>query len=669
MKKETRIITKTLIDIIIVFSIILAFNNPVKAANGQDVYESLLTNNENEATSSGNAIHAQYVSNLMTKSAFWKSQAKSVDKVLMSLDEIKKLNQNIVDASGTKVYDLETIQKPLKTTTVEKFEKEGELRQLYADGKKINQQEYITKFENALQTSEFPDGTERGKKVYYAVVTKRADMKCWPTDEVIGYSKSDPDDESESYALNVNEPVVIRDVCVVDGKIFYYCQGKVCSGWINAENLAVCSSKRDWTNSWKIDISKKDFLVVLQDKITLESSILQPDTSDVRLMLGTILKLVPKSSIPQNLGERGTWNNYVVYLPTRDKNGKYVRQYALISEHYNVSCGFIPMTQANILNVAFSCLGNRYGWGAMLGAMDCSAYTRAIYECFGLVLPRNTTWQQNTPGKVKDVSKMSDIEKQKYLETVPAGSLLYFTGHTMMYVGSYEGRAYVINAAGSLSDSEGAINVKSQYSIILNPLTVRRGSGKTWLNNISAVLSIVKPEFIQEKKKPKNVKLKTTSYTYNGKTRKPEIIATDSNGKTISSNNYTISYKNNKNVGIATAKVTFKGDYEGTKELTFKIKPKGTSLKKLSAGKKKFKATWKKQKTQTSGYEIQYSTNKNFKSGNKKVKIKNNKTTSSNIKKLKAKKKYYVRARTYKNVNGNKICSDWSNSKSVKTKK
>ena len=90
MKKETRIITKTIIAIIIGFCIMIAFNNPVKAANGQDVYESLLTNNENEATSSGNAIHAQYVSNLMTKSAFWKSQAKSVDKVLMSLDEIKK---------------------------------------------------------------------------------------------------------------------------------------------------------------------------------------------------------------------------------------------------------------------------------------------------------------------------------------------------------------------------------------------------------------------------------------------------------------------------------------------------------------------------------------------------------------------------------------------------
>ena len=95
---------------------------------------------------------------------------------------------------------------------------------------------------------------------------------------------------------------------------------------------------------------------------------------------------------------------------------------------------------------------------------------------------------------------------------------------------------------------------------------------------------------------------------------------------------------------------------------------KGTSLNKVSAGKKKFKASWKKQKTQTTGYELQYATNSKFTSG-KKIKIKNNKTASSTIKKLKAKKKYYVRIRTYKNVNGNKICSAWSSSKSVKTKK
>ena len=165
------------------------------------------------------------------------------------------------------------------------------------------------------------------------------------------------------------------------------------------------------------------------------------------------------------------------------------------------------MTQANILDVAFSCLGNRYGWGSMLGAMDCSAYTRAIYQCFGLDLPRNTTWQQKTPGKVKDLSKLSETEKQKYLETVPAGSLLYFTGHTMVYVGSEAGRAYVINSAGSLSNSDGVLNVRRMYSVILNPLTARRGSGKTWLSSINSVLTIVPPEYIKGKQNISNTKI------------------------------------------------------------------------------------------------------------------------------------------------------------------
>ena len=40
-------------------------------------------------------------------------------------------------------------------------------------------------------------------------------------------------------------------------------------------------------------------------------------------MIGTTLKLVPKDDIPEEIAERGPWNNYVVYLPTRDENGNY----------------------------------------------------------------------------------------------------------------------------------------------------------------------------------------------------------------------------------------------------------------------------------------------------------------------------------------------------------
>ncbi len=83
-----------------------------------------------------------------------------------------------------------------------------------------------------------------------------------------------------------------------------------------------------------------------------------------------------------------------------------------------------------------------------------------------------------------------------------------------------------------------------------------------------------------------------------------------------------------KNVGTYTVKVTFKGNYIGSKSATFAIKPKGTSVSKVTAAKKGFKVTWKKQATQTTGYEVQYSTASNFKKGNKTVTVSKNKTTS-----------------------------------------
>lgn len=55
--------------------------------------------------------------------------------------------------------------------------------------------------------------------------------------------------------------------------------------------------------------------------------------------------------------------------------------------------------------------------------------------------------------------------------------------------------------------------------------------------------------------------------------------------------------------------------------------------------------------------------------GNKTKTISKNKTTSYTIKKLKKKKTYYVRIRTYKKVSGKTYYSEWSSVKKVKIKK
>ena len=95
-------------------------------------------------------------------------------------------------------------------------------------------------------------------------------------------------------------------------------------------------------------------------------------------------------------------------------------------------------------------------------------------------------------------------------------------------------------------------------------------------------------------------------------------------------------------------------------------KPKASKIKKIKQAKKSLKITWRKIKG-VNGYQIQYSTSSKFKKA-KKITIKKAKTTSKTIKKLKAKKKYYVRIRTYITVNGKKKYSNWSKKKSQKTK-
>ena len=167
---------------------------------------------------------------------------------------------------------------------------------------------------------------------------------------------------------------------------------------------------------------------------------------------------------------------------------------------------------------------------------------------------------------------------------------------------------------------------------------------------------------------PKTFKLSATSYTYSGGYKKPTVTVKDSKGKTLKNGtDYTVSYKNNKNVGTATATVTFKGKYSGSKKLSFTIKPKDTSLSKLTVGKKRLTVSWKKNSS-VSGYQIQYSTSNRF-SSPKTVTVKSYKTTSLTLKNLKSKKAYYVRIRTYKTVNGKKIYSDWSAKALKKTTK
>ena len=478
-------------------------------------YEAIEPDDAEEITADGaSGIQmAEGVSEEMCSSDYWNDKTieskLSSDEELISTGEITALNKAMLEAEDTNMNDLEGLAEGydadrlrhnlVSATTTAKS-------RIFADNIEVVPASYYKQVADAIEKTAYTGNRNN----QYAVAVKRTTINTIPVNAYIGYSADDPDDEKVNSALLVGEPFVVRQKATVFGDVFYWGYSDNCTGWVAAEDLAVCSDKDEWLESWKVDPSSDDFIVVTQNQIRLEPSVSKPELSEVKLTFATILKTVPEDKIPKSLGERGPWNNYVVYLPIRDGDGKYVRAIALISQHYEVSKGFLKMTQAEILRVAFNNLGDRYGWGGMLDSMDCSYYTKNVYRCFGLQIPRNTTWQQAIPGRKIDLSNMSDDEKVGAMTRMPAGTLFYMPGHTMIYTGTtvMDGRkmAYVISDTGSLSDSTGELSVRNMYSVILNPLSVRRRNESTWLSNITAaVLPISQGSFDFVKKNMETV--------------------------------------------------------------------------------------------------------------------------------------------------------------------
>ncbi len=175
--------------------------------------------------------------------------------------------------------------------------------------------------------------------------------------------------------------------------------------------------------------------------------------------------------------------------------------------------------------------------------------------------------------------------------------------------------------------------------------------------------------------RPGKIKWSKTDFTYDGKAKAPSVVIEDITGKKLTAGtDYRLVYsKGRKNPGVYTATLEFCGNYSGKVEKTFTIRPQKTSLKRVTARSRGLRVTWKKQTSQTDGYQIQYSTNRSFKGKAAKIAAAGKKETAKNISRLKGKKNYYVRIRTYKTakVNGKKktLYSDWSKSKTIRTKK
>lgn len=121
-----------------------------------------------------------------------------------------------------------------------------------------------------------------------------------------------------------------------------------------------------------------------------------------------------------------------------------------------------------------------------------------------------------------------------------------------------------------------------------------------------------------------------------------------------------------KGCGKSTITITNAATGHVYQKITLTVVPQKPTLSvEKTSTKKVLKIKWKKD-TKADGFEIYYSTNKNF--SKKKSLLVNSKTTKKTVKNLKSGKKYYVKIRAYKNWNGTKLKGAWSKTVNVKVK-
>lgn len=289
----------------------------------------------------------------------------------------------------------------------------------------------------------------------FGVAVRQASVRALPSDRKMLEKLRDFEFDQLQYTrLKLWTPVAIYHESS-DGQ-WYYIQAPYIRGWVKARDIALVKNR----NELKRYLKSGQFLVVTGESIpiyfdsSLQRRIEQPS-------MGTILPLAGPPA-----GEAGQLPQaYEVWIPVYDSKGYFVAKKAYVDIKSDVSVGFLPYTQRNVINQAFKLLGARYGWGGTYYGRDCSGFTQDVFLTVGLEMPRSSKNQGFVGTQLSHFKPFThDDAKIKFLkEATPGITLLRMPHHQMIYLGEENGNFYVIHSTWAerisyTSDEKNRIN-------------------------------------------------------------------------------------------------------------------------------------------------------------------------------------------------------------------
>lgn len=303
--------------------------------------------------------------------------------------------------------------------------------------------------------------------VAFALVVKRTALRAFPTlDRVVNEQGNADLDRFAETALFVAEPVAVlhqsRDNSWLLVQSFNY------TGWVQAADVAIGSRERVLAYA-----EQTPFLVITAAKTHTVYTPAQPALSELQLDMGVRLPLLSAADTGFNVHGQNPLASYIVQLPQRLNDGRLQLMPALLPLSSDVSIGYLPFTEHNLLRQAFKFLGERYGWGHDYNGRDCTGFISEVFRSFGMLMPRNSGQQgMGSYGTNQRFNRdSSQVEKLQALAQAKVGDLLYFPGHVSMFIGRVQQQPFMIHSVNTLIyPTEAGLYQGTLNGVVVTPL-------------------------------------------------------------------------------------------------------------------------------------------------------------------------------------------------------
>jgi len=372
----------------------------------------------------------------MLSADYWIKRIPDAEKPVKTPEQLKHFNEEILDMVPERrdVFKMDRTRPGSQIAGPLQLEYDTLRNRKLFDGEgKVVPKSVFDELKPLMQIDKVPAKV----KMKWGAAVRAASVRAIPTPMKMIEGADDVEFDQLQYTqIKLWTPVGIFHE--TSDRKWFYVQAPYVRGWVRAKDIAVFEGR----DELKTYLKSGRFLVVTGESVRVFKDTALKEVVQ-RPSMGTVIPLATSAT-----GKSSSGDVYPVWMLYRKEDGSAGVQKCYVSKKSDVSKGFLPYSQANVIRQAFKLLGQRYGWGGMWNGRDCSGFVHDVFLSLGVDLPRDSKQQAMVGTQLGYFKAFEDeAEKRSVLKAARPGlTLMKMPHHQMMYLGTVNGQFYTIHS-------------------------------------------------------------------------------------------------------------------------------------------------------------------------------------------------------------------------------